>query len=213
MVSFPCSRSLSGRPKASGGAPKSEAVSRSALLGEPAGILASVSERTRGAEFRLGDPTKQNGGERRARLGRISGRQAQQRPRDVGRGRRGLGVCRIRIVGARVLGRKKGIGWTRTHKLVRGYVRRNVGWSDILRPGKRDLPNNKQCRRILVNARLVDENSTWQSRAHLRAKGGLASASDRRRTQQRLRWRVAPHRHRLQLPTAGRFANRGHNLL
>jgi hypothetical protein len=44
-------------------------VSRSALLGGPDEIPVSECERTRRAESRLGEPTKQNAGERRARLG------------------------------------------------------------------------------------------------------------------------------------------------
>jgi hypothetical protein len=45
------------------------------------------SERTQRAESRLGEPTKQNAGERRARLGR-SCRQAKQCPREEGRKQR-----------------------------------------------------------------------------------------------------------------------------
>jgi hypothetical protein len=92
-------------------------VSRSALLGEPDGILASVSERTRRAEFRLGEPTKQNGGERRARLGRTSGRQAQQRPRESEAeygDQRYVGI-ELSISG---FGQEEGIGWTRICALV-----------------------------------------------------------------------------------------------
>lgn len=41
-------------------------------MGGPGGILESCGERTRRAESRLGEPTKQNEGERRAWVGRQS---------------------------------------------------------------------------------------------------------------------------------------------
>lgn len=59
-------------------------MSRSALLGGTGRDSGEHSEWTRRAESRLGEPTKQNAGERRARLG--PRRQAKQCPKDpVGR--------------------------------------------------------------------------------------------------------------------------------
>lgn len=55
---------------------------------------------TQRAEFQLGEPTKQNAGERRVRLGRTPGRQAQQRPRES-EAEKGTRVC----VGNRATGR------------------------------------------------------------------------------------------------------------
>ena len=63
-------------------------ANRSALLGGPGErFRRAISERTRRAESRLGEPTKQNAGERRARLGRRC-RQAKQCPREEGRKQR-----------------------------------------------------------------------------------------------------------------------------
>ena len=59
-------RSLSGHSRASEVAPKSGAVSRSALLGGPEEHCRRLIQRERS----LGEPTKQNVEERRARLGR-----------------------------------------------------------------------------------------------------------------------------------------------
>ena len=56
--------------------------------GGPGEILVSVSERTRRAESRLGVPRKQNGGERRARLGINAVKRSRARENEEQKGNR-----------------------------------------------------------------------------------------------------------------------------